>query len=283
MKKFWIACVLFGCGTSFGDDPKNELPPAAQSLEKKDVEKKETPPAEVSLEWLWTELAHKGSIDDMAALAESYYFGKNPEIAQNLEKAFHWFSELASKGIPGGLNNMGFMLKNGLACEKNYEKAAQAFQAAIDSPLSKRIPCDIALLNLSALYYSGRGVEKNSAKSFELFEKFATLHPNVGSLLSFLEVVEKNGDLSQFLLQRMSKSELTINDHSIPISPLTLSDIHTIFACFTRVIDKGEEGERKLLQLIADFYRVDLTQISVVYMAKILKEIYMILEKPLPQ
>lgn len=277
MKKLWIASLLFGWGSSFGDLPKSDPTPAAQS-----VESKETLPDESSLEWLWVELARKGSTDAMTALGESYYFGRNPEIAQNLEKAFYWFSELAKKDLPIGLNNLGFMLKNGLACEKNYEKAAQAFQAAIDSSLSKRIPCDMALLSLSALYYSGRGVKKNNVKAFELFEKFATLHPNIGNIFNCLEVVEKYGDLSQFFLQHMSKGALMI-DHDAPIPPLTLSDIHTIFACFTRVIDKGEENERRLLQLIADFYKINFTQLGAAYIAKILKEFYIIVERPLPQ
>jgi hypothetical protein len=274
MRKVLIACLCLTSAPSFGDLFKDEKSSLVESEEKKENPSL-NPFSPQSHEWFLTERALRGDISAMSQLADSYYFGREKSISKNPSKAFYWYKKLAEKDIPRGLNNMGFLLKNGFGCEKSYEKAAQAFKGAIESPLAKKMPVHIALLNLSALYYNGKGVEKNVEKSFDLFEQFVKFYPEVGSVLEILEIIDKEGNMTPFILQMGQEREIA--------SPVVLPDVKKMFARFTRILDKGEETENKLLQLMANYQGSDFSHISLKGISRILKDMYSVLGKPLPQ
>ena len=274
MKKILITLLLFTSASSFGNPLKDNTPSLAESEEKKENGSSSALVPQ-SHEWVLTDLARRGDISAMGSLANSYYFGREKSISKSPAKAFFWYKKLAEKDIPPGLNNMGFLLKNGFGCEKSYEKAAQAFKGAIESPLAERMPSDIALLNLSALYYSGKGVEKNVEKSFDLFERFVKRHPEVVVILEVLEIIEKEGNMAPFILQMEQNGEIA--------SPVVSPDVKKMFACFTRILDKGEEAENKLLQLIADYHSFDFSHIYLKGIINMFKDMYSVLGKPLPQ
>jgi len=269
MKKILMMFLCFTSASSFGDPLKER---EALSVIKGADNKENLSPD--SHEWLLNELALRGDLSATEFLARSYYFGVTKGIEKNPAKAFRWYKELAEKEIPSGLCYMGFALKNGFRCEKSYEKAAQAFKGAIESPLAKRMPAPIALLNLSALYYGGKGVEKSIEKSFELFKQFVTVNPSIKIILEILEVVEKKGNMADFLFK--------IEPHK-DLKSFASPDLQKLFECFTRMLDKGEETENKLLQLIADHHGFHVSYTPLTAIVDMVKDFYGVLDTQIPQ
>ena len=276
MKKILIAFLCTLSLPSFGEALNVGRPPVSEPVKGHNL-------PNISMEQWATELARRGDLDAMSFLANCYYFGKDEDIPQNFHKAFYWYSRLAEKDMPLPLNNLGFMLKTGLACEKNYEKAAQAFKASIESPLSIKIGSDMAFLNLSALYYTGKGVEKDKAKAFELFKQFVTHSPISLGLLNSVELVEKEGNIPDFVLAKFGRGRDGRFPKKEAFVEASLSELEKGFACFTRIVDKGEKQENKLLQLIADYRKLDVDRLRFKAVVDMLEDIYYVLDKPLPR
>ena len=284
MKKIVRMLFCLAWTTAFGETTKKEEQNTVKNIEKPALLSSES--ESWSRERLLTDLAGKGDIGSMTELSNAYYWGNRLGISKNMVKAFFWFKALADKDMPEGWNNMGWLLKNGWGCTKSYEQAAYAFEKAMTSPLADKsaIPVYLPLLHLSALYYGGKGVQKNIEKSFDFFQRFAHKSPQVCALLELLELIEQEGNLSCFLLKTLSKRAIQAEDMNSPLPDevLSLSRIEKAFSYFKKVLDKGEKTENKLLHMILEWYPVHPAHQGLGSFCKILKDCYHILGKPIP-
>ena len=154
--------------------------------------------------------AEKGLANAQCALGDMY--GKGLGVAQDLEKAEHWYRMAANQWNGCGLVSLGFMYYEGAVVPKDRSEAAKLWRRALDiSP----IPRDwsewhtivegrlglmylegdgvqqnyddalryltraagagdvISQFNLASMYVNGHGVEKDNSKAFEWYKKAA--------------------------------------------------------------------------------------------------------------
>ena len=91
----------------------------------------------------------------------------------------------ASQGYASAQYNLGFMYRDGLGVDQNYERAKEYYEAAAKQGYS------VAQLNLGGLYYNGKGVEQ----SFETAREW------------WMKAVEQGGESSIRNLQILDEQE----------------------------------------------------------------------------
>ena len=143
-------------------------------------------------------LAEQGFVKSMIRLGSTYQFGK--EAPRDLGKAIRYYQAAADAGYTGALTQ----LARSLIRASRYEEALAAYQQAVTKGV-ENAELDLAIAHLSGglgqfsdyssgfgttisyaddgnvqakyaiadAYYSGRAVEKNRVRSFELFKELA--------------------------------------------------------------------------------------------------------------
>jgi TPR repeat protein len=136
--------------------------------------------------------------------------------------AFRWYSQAAQKGLPDAFTQVGLMLANGKGTERDFAKAADNFQKAMERGDSsgagflgecylygKGVPKDekhaIELLETGAkngdhhamtvlgdCYVRGQGVPRNSAEAFRLYSQAVKF--GYGDAMGNLGVLYMKGD-----------------------------------------------------------------------------------------
>ena len=98
-------------------------------------------------------------------LGGMYYKGEG--VAQNFEKAAHWFKQAAMQGHPNAQLNLGGMYYDGKGVIQNFEKAAHWYEKAAKQGDAK------AQFNLGVIYIQGYGVTKNYEKASDWLKQAA--------------------------------------------------------------------------------------------------------------
>ena len=105
--------------------------------------------------------AEKGNADAQNCLGEMYCLGE--DVAEDNEKAAHWFLSAAEQGNADGQDNLGYMYQNGLGVAKDDEKAVHWYRLAAEQGLAN------AQNNIGFMYHNGLGVAKNNEKAAKWF------------------------------------------------------------------------------------------------------------------
>jgi len=104
--------------------------------------------------------AKKGDVDSARNLASLYENGRGTKV--NKSEAFKWMKFAAKNGSKAASINLGRFYVYGIGTAKNATKALELL-----TPYSKK---DLAATYyLAKMYYNGLGLEKDYAKSFQLF------------------------------------------------------------------------------------------------------------------
>ena len=187
-----------------------------------------------------------GNVVAEALLAQSYHFG-TLGFPKDLKKAFYWYTAalnhsefMDSLFASMVLNNLGFMLKNGMGCNKDLEKAVDFFKQSINQSINHPSTSEIAYFNFAAMVYGGKGTPQDSKEAFKVFSQGVEKAPCSAFLLELLDQLEKG--------QRPTPQQL-----DCPQSVPSKERIQRVFAIFTRLLDKGEGLENNVLQWLADY------------------------------
>lgn len=108
---------------------------------------------------IYKELAEEGSIDSQVFLAWMYQNGLG--VNKNKEEAFVWFNKAATSGSASAQ----FYLAKYHANQNELDKAIDYYQQAAEKNYSP------ALFRLGLLYETGRGTEKDTAKAVYYYRK----------------------------------------------------------------------------------------------------------------
>ncbi|MFD7479319.1 tetratricopeptide repeat protein [Streptomyces sp. NPDC059837] len=87
------------------------------------------------------------------------------EIDKDYGKAYRYLKLAADAGVSSAQRGVGYLLTEGLGCEKDLEMAAALFRMAADSGDV------VAKFNLGGMYLRGEGVPESEEKGIELLEE----------------------------------------------------------------------------------------------------------------
>ena len=108
------------------------------------------------------ELADQGDSEACFKVGEMYQFGSG--VAQNYEKAIHWYEKSAEQEYAPAQVSLGLMYENGLGVQPNDTKAAFWYQKAADNGYAE------GQCYLGDMYRDGAGVDKNFNKALEWYQ-----------------------------------------------------------------------------------------------------------------
>ncbi len=129
--------------------PKSEIIPAKQAPKSEVIPAKQAPKyADMSAE-------------EMNALGDKYYFGKN------YATAVEWYTKAAEQGLADAQNNLGVCYEDGFGVAQDDKKAAGWYTKAAKQGHVK------AQFNLAVFYEKGRGVAQDDQKAAEWYAKAA--------------------------------------------------------------------------------------------------------------
>lgn len=111
-------------------------------------------------------------------------------VAQDRQKAFEYFQKASEKGWFLAHFNLANYYFNGLACERDYEKAF----VLLNKTLEKDANFAPAQWHLAECYYNGLGTEKKLEKALNLYKKCEVAkHPNLEILHSKIAGIYEKG------------------------------------------------------------------------------------------
>ncbi len=138
-----------------------------------------------------------GNPDGYLYLGVHYQYGYNAK--QDIKKAKELYEQACQKGSYLGCSNLGalYTFKELKDIKEDYAKAIQYFQEACSNNI------DIACKNLGDMYSGGFGVEKDTNKASELWEKSAKLYEkscyggNPASCYSYAKLYSEGSKVKQ--------------------------------------------------------------------------------------
>jgi TPR repeat protein len=232
------------------------------------------------------EEATNGNIRAQVFLGMVHYTGR-PDVPQSYHKAFRWLKAAARENHPVAYELLGVMYKNGQGCEKNYEKALESFNKAIENGGRSS-----AWLHLANMHHKGKGVPKNDHKALHFFYEGMQRNPELKKIFELIYVVQNDKEIMPYLAniyegKQPLEKEIKLhkdqdnceNDHSY--SYINSKEVQAAFKIFCAIIDKNDYEENNFLQLIfdnSDEFKKDMRLKDFI---KILKKICIILEKPI--
>ena len=124
---------------------------------------------EKALEW-YEKSVELGNPSSMCNLGYMYENGKGVE--KDLSRAFDLYKKSAELGDCVGASNLGNCYKNGYGTEVDLTLAFQWLEKAANSNVNGS---EFGMIKLAFMYLDGIGVEKDTKKALELFEKASSL------------------------------------------------------------------------------------------------------------
>ncbi len=164
------------------------------------------------------EEAKKMAEDIRSAIAEVYNKGLTAKRAEDMEKAFHFFSVAARMGHPAANRLLGEMLQAGIACKQDLKRAAKCYRIAAEQN-------DIgAIYRLGVCYLYGLGLpydyqiarqllsitaKKNYGKSSELIAEMDERRrkKHAQKLYSYSTVFYRRGDVTDAIRLRTAAAK----------------------------------------------------------------------------
>ncbi|MEG2172236.1 MAG: tetratricopeptide repeat protein [Desulfovibrionaceae bacterium] len=114
---------------------------------------------------LWQQLADKGDPKAMNNLGVVYDKGQG--VTQDPALAVFWFLRSAKAGHAAGMSNLGRLLEQGRGVPKDLTQAASWFRQAADKGLAE------AQYNLAVMYENGQGLDKNDREAAAWYSRAA--------------------------------------------------------------------------------------------------------------
>lgn len=165
--------------------------------------------------------AEKGHADAQCALGDMY--GKGLGVAQDLEKAEHWYRMAANQWNGCGLVSLGFMYYDGTVVSMNRLEAAKLWERALRV---RPIPRDwsewhtIVEAQLGAMYLNGEGVEQNYGEALRYLTRAAgagdvIAQANLGYMYAMGEGVEQDYNKANEWYTKAAMQGYALAQHSM--------------------------------------------------------------------
>ncbi|MCH5340321.1 MAG: tetratricopeptide/SEL1-like repeat protein [Acetatifactor sp.] len=125
------------------------------------------------------------------SLGNLYYYGQGVGLEENTEKAQELFEAVIAEGCVEGYLGRGEVART----NEDFDTALECFNKVLEGEEQIYIAC--ALSNIASMYRNGEGVEQDSAKAIEWYEKAADLGytsamSNIGYMYYRGEGVDQN-------------------------------------------------------------------------------------------